>query len=105
MKVQCSKEAFLNGIQQVQNIVASKTTLPILSNVLIEAQKESLTLTTTDLEVGMCARVSAKVAQEGTTTVPARRLSNIVRELPDKAIQWETLDSNVSTIRCGSSFF
>ncbi len=105
MKVQCSKDAFLNGIQQVQNIVAAKTTLPILSNVLIEAQKESLTLTTTDLEVGMRCRVSAKVAQEGTTTVPARRLSNIVRELPDKAIHWETLDSNVSTIRCGSSFF
>ncbi len=105
MKVQCNKEAFLTGIQQVQNIVGTKTTLPILSNVLVEAEKECLTLTTTDLEVGIRCRFPAKVAQEGTTTVPARRLSNIVRELPDKAIHWETLESNVSTIRCGSSFF
>ena len=105
MKVQCNKEAFLNGIQQVQNIVGTKTTLPILSNVLVEAEKEFLTLTTTDLEVGIRCRFPAKVAQEGVTTVPAKRLSNIVRELPDKAIHWETLESNVSTLRCGSSFF
>ena len=105
MKVQCTKEVFFNGIQQVQNIVASKTTLPILSHVLVEAQKDELILTTTDLEVGIRCRFPAKVAQEGTTTVPARRLSNIVKELPDKAIHWETLDSNVSTLRCGASFF
>ncbi len=105
MKVQCSKESFLNGIQQVQNIVAAKTTLPILSNVLIEAEKDALILTTTDLEIGIRCRFPAKVAQEGTTTVPAKRLTNIVRELPDKAIHWETLESNVSAIRCGSSFF
>ncbi len=105
MKVQCNREVFLNGIQQVQNIVANKTTLPILSNVLVEAQNDELTLTTTDLEVGIRCRFPAKVAQDGVTTVPARRLSNIVKELPDKAIHWETLDSNVSTLRCGSSFF
>ncbi len=105
MKIQCSKETLLNGIQQVQNIVAAKTTLPVLSDVLVEAQKESLTLTTTDLEVGIRCRFPAKVAQEGTTTLPARRLSNIVRELPDKAIHWETLENDVSAIRCGSSSF
>lgn len=105
MKIQCNKEAFLNCIQLVQNIVSTKTTLPILSNVLLETEKDALSLTTTDLEVGIKCRFPAKVTEEGTVTLPAKRLSSIIRELPDKAISLDVEENNVATIKCGSSFF
>jgi len=105
MKVQSNKEAFLNCIQMVQNIVSTKTTLPILSNVLLETEKDALSLTTTDLEVGIKCRFPAKVSEEGAITLPAKRLSNIVRELPDKGISVDVEGNNIATIKCGTSFF
>ena len=82
MKFTISKEDFLEGLQQVQHVVSNRTTLPILSNVLLEAEDGSLRLTTTDLDVGVTGSVKAKVGKSGSTTLPARRLAGIVRELP-----------------------
>ncbi len=105
MKFEVGKSALMEGLQKVLNVVSLRTTLPILSNVLIEADKSSLTLTTTDLEVGVRCKVDAKVAKTGSSTLPARRLSSIVRELPDGAIQVEIDDKDNASVKSGSSFF
>ena len=73
MKFQIDREAFLEALQQVQHVVSTRTTLPILSNVLIEASDGQLRLTTTDLDVGISGLVKADVEKTGSTTLPARR--------------------------------
>lgn len=105
MKIKIQKSVLLNAIQAVQNVVASRTTLPILSNVLLKAEGESLTLTTTDLDVSMRCRVPATVETEGSTTLPVRRLSQIARELPETEIELESDDKSMTAVNCGSSFF
>lgn len=105
MKFSVSKEKLNEGLQAVQNVVSTRTTLPILSNVLIQATESGLTLTTTDLDVGIRIQVEATVEKTGGTTLPARRLSSIVRELPSSDIQFEVDSKNSASIRCGASFF
>ena len=105
MKFSVSKEKLLAGLQTVQNVVSTRTTLPILSNVLLQAEEGQLRLTTTDLDVGVSGRVDAQVEKPGATTLPARRLATIVRELPTSEIQIEIDAKNVASIRCGQSFF
>ncbi len=105
MKFRISKENFLEGLQQVQHVVSSRTTLPILSNVLLEAEDGELKLTTTDLDVGVTGRVEADVKKAGATTLPARRLATIIREVPASEIDVEVNADNVATIRSGPSFF
>jgi DNA polymerase-3 subunit beta len=105
MKFSVSKEKLLEGLQTVQNVVSTRTTLPILSNVLLQAGDGQLRLTTTDLDVGVCGAVEAQIDKPGATTLPARRLSTIVRELPASEIHVEVDSKNVAAIRCGQSFF
>jgi DNA polymerase-3 subunit beta len=105
MKFIVSKEKLLAGLQTVQNVVSTRTTLPILSNVLLQASADQLRLTTTDLDVGVSGAISAQVERPGATTLPARRLANIVRELPAAEIIVEVDAKNVASIRCGQSFF
>ena len=105
MKFRISKENFQNGLAQVLNVVNARTTLPILSNVLIEARENELVLTATDLDVGIVGRVEAEVDTQGTTTLPARRLAGIVRELPEAEIQVTVSKDNVASIKCGASSF
>ncbi len=82
MKIKISKENLLTGIQIVQNIVSSKTTLPILSNILIETKSNSIKLNTTDLDIGISCEIPVHIYEEGGITIPAKRFSDIVRELP-----------------------
>ena len=105
MKFRISKEAFLDGLQKVQHVVSTRTTLPILSNVLLVARAGRLHLTTTDLDVGITGAVDAMVEKEGATTLPAKRLVNIVRELPASEIAVSVDNKNVATIECGPSYF
>ncbi|EDY20366.1 DNA polymerase III, beta subunit [Chthoniobacter flavus Ellin428] len=105
MKFSVSKEKLLAGLQTVQNVVSTRTTLPILSNVLLQAEGDQLRLTTTDLDVGVSGAITAQVEKPGATTLPARRLFNIVRELPAAEIIVEVDSKNVASIRCGQSFF
>jgi DNA polymerase-3 subunit beta len=105
MKFTVSKDAILDGFQKVQSIVSTRTTLPILSNVLLQAEKDKLFLTTTDLEVSVRTRVAAKVPKGGATTLPARRIFSIFRELASTEIDVETDDKDVASVRSGSSFF
>lgn len=105
MKFSVSKEKLLAGLQTVQNVVSTRTTLPILSNVLLQADGDQVRLTTTDLDVGVSGAITAQIEKLGATTLPARRLANIVRELPAAEIQIEVDSKNVASIRCGQSFF
>ena len=105
MKFTITKDKFTNGLGQVLNVVNSRVTLPILSNVLIEAREDELVLTTTDLDVGITGRVAASVAQPGSVTLPARKLATIIRELPDAEITVTVDKDNVASVRCGASFF
>lgn len=105
MKFSVTKEKLLEGLQAVQNVVSTRTTLPILSNVLLQANDGELRLTTTDLDVGVRGSVEAQVEKPGTTTLPARRLFTIIRELPSAEVQIDVDSKNVATIRSGPSFF
>ena len=84
MKFNVTKEKLLEGLQQVQNVVSTRTTLPILSNVLLQAKGSEVHLTTTDLDVGVRGSFEANVEKDGATTLPARRLFTIIRELPSE---------------------
>src|SRR6266581_4677257 len=105
MKFSVTKEKLLEGLQQVQNVVSTRTTLPILSNVLLQADGDEIHLTTTDLDVGVRGSCEAQVDKAGATTLPARRLFNIVRELPSSEIQFDVDGKNAASIRSGQSFF
>ncbi len=105
MKFSVTKDKLLEGLQTVQNVVSTRTTLPILSNVLIRAGDGGLSLTTNDLDVGMSCSVEATVETAGGTTLPARRLAGIVKELPATEVNVEVDGKNVASIRCGPSFF
>jgi DNA polymerase-3 subunit beta len=105
MKFSVSKDKLLEGLSIVQNIVSTRTTLPILSNVLLQAGEGEIRLTTTDLDVGVRGGVEAQVEKPGATTLPARRLFSIVRELPASDIYVDVDAKNLASIRSGSSFF
>jgi DNA polymerase III subunit beta len=105
MNLTISKEQIGNGLQAVQNIISSRTTLPILSNVLLRAEGNTLQLTATDLDVTIICAVEATVKKPGSTTVPAKKLIGIVREVGNPEIEMDVDDKNVTSLRCGSSFF
>ncbi len=105
MKFTINKDAFIAGLQQVQHVVSSRTTLPILSNVLIRASKKGLQLATTDLDVSVSGYIEAEVKEAGGTTLPARRLFSIIRELPADEVEVSVDEKNIAQIRCGPSNF
>ncbi|CAN5733762.1 DNA polymerase III subunit beta [soil metagenome] len=105
MKFSISKESFLTALQQVQHVVSTRTTLPILSNVLIKAGKGQIQFATTDLDVGISGTVTADVQEPGATTLPARKLASIIRELPSDEVDVTVDEKNVAHIRSGPSYF
>ena len=82
MKIKLSKESLLEGIQTVQNVVSTKATLPILSNMLLETHNGAVKLNTTDLDIGISCEIPVDTIEEGAITIPAKRFSDIARELP-----------------------
>src|SRR5512133_496316 len=105
MNLTLSKEQLINGLQAVQNVVGTRTTLPILSNVLMRAENDRLELTATDLDVTIVCSVEAKVKKPGASTVPVKKLFGIVRELGNPELDMEVDDKNVCKITSGSSFY
>src|SRR5262245_35008554 len=90
MELIVSKTDFLRELHLVQGIAQHKPSLPILGNVRLEAESESLRLVATDLEVGLRSSCPATVKKPGVLTVPARKLFEIVRSLPDEPIRITT---------------
>lgn len=105
MKFKINQDHFSNGLQQVLNVVASRSTMPILSNVLIEAEEEHISLTTTNLDLGIRCRIKAEVSETGSITLPVRKLATIVKELPVNEVFLETNKSNQAKITSGGSLF
>ena len=105
MKLKILKNDLVENIQYVQNVISSRVSLPILSNVLIEAEANKIKLTSTNLDIGICSVFSSDVEEEGAITVPAKRFSDIIRELPDEDILISTLKNNSMAIKCGKCFF
>jgi len=105
MHFKVTKEALVESLQRVQAIVNPRTTLPILSNVLVKAESGVLRLTTTDLEVSVQTIADAEIEAAGATTLPARKLFSIVRELPSREIEISVDENNAAEIKCGNAFF
>ena len=104
MKISITKDQIISGLQAVQNVVSTRTTLPILSNVLLRAEGDAVEFTATDLDVTVVCKVEAKVTKPGATTLPVKKLFGIVRELNGE-IEIEVDEKNVASLRSGSSFF
>lgn len=103
MEFKIDKTAFANALGWVQSVVERKTTMPILTHVLLEGKGSCLTLTTTDLEVTATDQVRAEVSTEGKVAVPARQLYDIVKELPDSIVHVKQMDNFWVQIRCAKS--
>src|SRR5256712_14122258 len=105
MEVHVDRDAFLKGLQMVHNVVEPRQTLPILANVLLESDGDTLRLTATDLEVGARVSVPAKVPAAGSITLSARKLLEIVKELPAAGLSLKVQDNAWVALRCGGASY
>jgi DNA polymerase-3 subunit beta len=105
MKFKINRDHFSNGLAQVLNVVGSKAAMPILSNVLIEAEKDHISLTTTNLDLGIRCRIKAEVKEGGAITLPVKRLATIVRELPNVDVSFDSTANHQAKIASGGSNF
>ena len=105
MKIKVLKSDLIKNIQNVQNVISSRTNLPILANILIEAKDNAIKLTTTDLDIGISSVFTSEIEEEGAITVPAKRFNDIIKELPDEDVLIGTMKNNSITIKCGKCFF
>ena len=103
MEITVSKAELLRELTATQGVVERKTTIPILSNYLFEAGGDKLSLTATDLDLSLRTSCSAKVKKEGACTIPARKLYEYVKLLPDADITLRLLENHWVSIRCGRS--
>lgn len=105
MELKAKRGDLLATLYWTQSIVERRNTMPILANVLIEAQKGDIRVTATDLEVGVRGQVEGEVVKEGTITVSAKKLYEIVREAPNDQVQIKRLENDWVEIRSGKSVF
>jgi len=105
MKFTIPREVLLKPLQLVTGVVERRQTLPVLANLLIQADENGLSLTGTDLEVEMIARCDVPIEQPGEITIPARKLADIWRALPDGSDVSVVVEGERATIRSGRSRF
>jgi DNA polymerase-3 subunit beta len=105
MKLKIKKEEILKGLQRIQGVVEKKNTMPILSNMLLVAEGNGVDIIATDLEIGLRGRYAAEVISPGAVTVSAKKMYEIVRELPAEDIQINVEDNNAVKIISGHSQF
>lgn len=103
MEFTVSKTDLVRELNLSQGVVEKKTTIPILSNVLMEASGDQVILTATDLELGIRCSCPARVQKEGAGTIPARRLLDYVRLLPDADVNVKFLENQWASLVCGRS--
>ncbi len=103
MEITVSKFELLRELSATQGVVERKTTIPILSNYLFEAAGDRLSLTATDLDLSLRTSCNAKVKKDGACTIPARKLHDYVKLLPDADITIKLLENHWVSIRCGRS--
>jgi len=102
LRLTCQPSTLGQALQTVSRAISTRTTLPILNNILLETTADGLALTATNLEIGIRKVVPAEIAEEGSTTAPARLLTDFVASLPDEPLDM-TLDAGTQTlgVRCG----
>ncbi|MFA6636278.1 MAG: DNA polymerase III subunit beta [Candidatus Omnitrophota bacterium] len=106
MEFTISKETLVGGIQVVQNAVSQKSSLPILSNVLLEAENGKIRMTATDLDIGISFSIEAEVSADGAITIPAKKFFDIIRALPDESpVSISMKKSNYVTIKSAKAQF
>jgi DNA polymerase III subunit beta len=105
MKVVLNRADLLKGISTVQSAVATKNTMPILANVLLEARDKKLEFVATDLDMGIRCSVIAEVVEKGSITINAKKLSDIVRELPEASVDIEIDENQKMILVCQKSQF
>ncbi|OGV47842.1 MAG: DNA polymerase III subunit beta [Lentisphaerae bacterium GWF2_52_8] len=105
MKLSVHKENFLKALQKVSYIIGSRSTLPVLANVLLEAQGGKLTLTTTDLEVRITTKMEANVEREGKTTLPAKKLLFFISNFEGETVTLDCNENHHTELKCGTDKF
>lgn len=105
MKFQVQRESILKPLQSVIGVVERRQTLPVLSNILFSATKDRISLIATDLEVELQASMDVEVVEPGDITIPARKLLDICRTLPEQSTLAFTIDSGTAQIKSGKSRF
>lgn len=103
MEFSVSKSDLVRELGLTQGVVEKKTTIPILSNILVETDQDQVWLTATDLELGIRCACPARVKKEGAGTIPARRLLDYVRLLPDADVQVKLAENQWASFVCGRS--
>lgn len=105
MKFKINRDHFASGLQQVMNVVGQRATMPILSNVLLEAADGQLALTTTNLDMGIRCKIAADVFVPGSLTLPVRKLASIVRELPSLEVEVDATNGTQAKLVSNRSQF
>ncbi|MBI4341469.1 MAG: DNA polymerase III subunit beta [Candidatus Omnitrophica bacterium] len=106
MRLTIPQPQFLKNLQMVEHVVNERSTLPILANVLLETANNELLLTATDLDVGIqCRFPLSPPTEQGAVALPARKLTTIVRELPEDLVTLEAKKNHTATLNCGTSSF
>src|SRR5260370_31886309 len=95
----------LNELAMTQGVIERKTTIPILSNLLVEAKGSRVTITATYLELSVCTSCEAKVKKDGAGTIPAKKLLELVRLLPEEAIRFKLLEHHGPHVICDTNAY
>jgi DNA polymerase-3 subunit beta len=103
VKIICNRGVLHEALQHVGRVVSGRTTLPILSNVLLEAKEGRLRMVAYDMEIGAQSSVGIEAEEEGAITVPARVLSEVVASLPNATVELQTRDRSILGLNCGRS--
>ena len=99
MKFSIAQSEFLDALQVVSSAVPSRTTLPVLSNIFLEASEDKVEMRATDLDLAIATKARANVKDSGTLTVPAKKLFELVRKLPKEELKIEALMSTDQELR------
>ena len=105
MKIKVDKEAIIDCLQKVQSVINPRNALPVLSNVLFKAEAGQLALTATDMNLTVRASMPAEVMEPGATTLPAKRIFGVFRELSVDEAELEVNEANIAFIHAASSYF
>ena len=105
MEFSTKKSDLLRELNLTQGVVEKKTTIPILSNLLVEFEGSSLRISATDLELGLRCGCAAKVKKDGAGTIPAKRLLDIIRSLPDSDVRFKILENHWVQVTCERASF
>lgn len=105
MKIACSKDTLIQAVETIQSALSARTTLPILQNFLMETENRRIKFVSTDLEMGIKHYAACDVANDGSITLPARKLSEILRSLPDGEVEMTVDAGGKVQLKCGKAHF